>query len=90
MIASMIRIQIQLDPATREALRRRAFESGTSASAVAREILERALGVRKGTQARPRRTASELFPFIGIIKDDAENVAEDHDHFLHGDEAVDE
>ena len=81
MMASMIRVQIQLDPGTREALRRRAFEEGKSASAVAREILTRALSPEKG--ARPKYPFGDI---IGIIKDDPESVAENHDDYLFGDD----
>jgi hypothetical protein len=80
-MASMVRMQVQLDPATREALRRRAFEEGKSASAVAREILTRALRPTKGS--KPRYDFSGI---IGIIKDDPESVAENHDDYLFDDD----
>lgn len=81
MMASMIRVQIQLDPDTREALRRRAFEEGKSASAVAREILEGAL--RSGRASKPKYDFSDI---IGIIKNDPENVSENHDDYLFGED----
>ena len=81
MMASMHRTQIQLDPETREALRRRAFDEGKSVSAVAREILQSAL--RVSPSKKPRYDFASI---IGIIKDDPENVSENHDDFLYGDE----
>lgn len=81
MMTTMIRVQVQLDPETRDALRRRAFEERKSASAVAREILERAL--RSGKGLRPRYPFADI---IGIIKDDPESVAENHDDYLFGDD----
>jgi plasmid stability protein len=79
-------VQVQLDPETREALRRRAFEEGKSASAVAREILQRALRSSAKPDSDTERRAKDLFPFIGIIKDDPESVAENHDDYLFGDD----
>lgn len=82
----MIRMQIQLEPATRDALRRRAYEEGKSMAAVAREILVEALAKNPKATGDPPPGARALFPFIGIIKDDPENVSENHDDYLYGDE----
>ena len=80
----MIRMQIQIDAPTREALRRRAFEEGKSQAAVAREILESALHIVKPVPSDRPMTARELFPFIGIgtDKDGATDVAENHDDYV--------
>ena len=81
----MIRMQIQIDAPTREALRRRAFEEGKSQAAVAREILESALLAGKPAPSDRPRTAYDLFPFIGIGKadpaDGVSNIAENHDDY---------
>ena len=81
-MASMTRTQIQLDEPTREALRRRAFDEGKSISAVAREILVKALGPRPRKRKGPRYDFASI---SGIIKDDPANVSENHDAFLFGD-----
>jgi len=80
----MIRIQIQLEPATREALRRRAFDEGKSVAAVAREIIDAALRPPPPA-ARPEPVRS-LFPYIGIVKNDPDPVAEHHDDYLYEEE----
>jgi plasmid stability protein len=82
----MIRMQIQLDDRTREALRRRAFAEGKSLSALARQILQQALLPGPADAAPRPMTAKELFPFIGIGKGDAADVAENHDDYLFGDD----
>ncbi len=77
----MIRMQIQLDPATRDALRRRAFEEGKSVSAVAREVLQKAL-----LPPPAPGTRYDFSSIAGIIKGDFEAVAENHDDYLFGEE----
>lgn len=76
----MRRVQLQLDEATYEALRRRAFRRRQSLSAAVREILARHLGV-----SRPRRKRSTLadFPWVGAASvNDPYCVSEDHDRAL--------
>ncbi len=58
----MKRTQIQLDEATYDALRRRAFDEGRSISAVARSILAEALGSSRPGADPPLRI--EDFTFI--------------------------
>lgn len=55
----MKRTQVQLDDATYEALRRKAFERGISMSALLRELL------REGLNVTPRPHRLESFRFIG-------------------------
>ncbi len=81
MMASMIRIQIQLEPETREALRRRAFEEKKTISALVREILEETLDGRREVRGKKRRYD---FSFIGEGKGDSAPVAENHDDYLDG------
>ncbi|MCY4661924.1 MAG: hypothetical protein OXF93_19275 [Acidobacteria bacterium] len=77
----MRRTQIQLDDATHEALRRRAFEEGRSMSSVVRETLAEAFGVQGA--GPPRRI--EDFAFVGMGSDPAPPrgtpVSEDHDRW---------
>ncbi len=82
-MAPMTRTQIQLDDETREALRRRAFEEKKSVSAVARELLREALRAPPKPKGKPRYDFSSI---IGIIKDDPENVSENHDDYIFGDD----
>ena len=58
----MKRTQVQLDEATYEALRRKAFEQGSSIAAIVREILAESLG----TYQAGRRRSMEDFTFVGI------------------------
>lgn len=58
---SMKRTQVQLDERTYQVLRRRAFESGSSLSAVVRDLLRRALFLPAGKRRRTLRD----FPFVG-------------------------
>ena len=78
----MRRTQIQLDDATYEAVRRRAFEQGRSMASVVRETLAEALGTRG---AGPRRRIED-FKFIGMASDPAPppdgSVAENHDRWF--------
>ncbi len=60
----MKRTQIQIDDATYEALRRKAFERGCSISSYVREVLASSLGT--GTARRLRRLQD--FRFIGVGK----------------------
>jgi hypothetical protein len=57
----MKRTQIQLDERTYEALRRRAFEKGSSISALVRELLAHSLGTGKAKKPH----AIKDFTFIG-------------------------
>lgn len=79
--AAVKRTQIQLDDATYEAVRRRAFEQGRSMASVVRETLAEALGTRG---ARPRRRIED-FAFVGMGSDPAPSpetsAAEDHDRW---------
>ncbi len=63
----MKRTQIQLDEATYEAVRRKAFEQGRSMASVVRETLAEAFG----TSARrgKRKLTIEDFTFIGMGRD---------------------
>jgi len=75
------RTQLQLDEATYEALRLRAFRQGRSISAVAREILSTALEVK--SQKQP--LDAEQFPFVGAGSSnqaDLRPVSERHDEAL--------
>ena len=63
----MKRTQIQLDEATYEAVRRRAFEQGRSMASVVRETLAEALGT--DDRSRHRKLAIEDFTFIGMGRD---------------------
>ena len=81
---SMKRTQIQLDDATYEAVRRRAYERNRSMSSVVREALAKAFGVEPG--AEERKWTIEDFTFIGMGSDrdnrpDAP-VSENHDDAL--------
>ncbi|MCU0728282.1 MAG: ribbon-helix-helix domain-containing protein [Planctomycetes bacterium] len=72
----MIRTQILLDPGTHDALRRLAFGRRKSVSAIVREILAEALSPAGKGGARYD------FGFVGMIGDDPEAVAENHDDYL--------
>lgn len=75
----MKRTQVQLDEATYQELRRRAFERGVSMSALLRELLRE----RLGAAASPRRL--EGFSFIGSghsEQGDRAPVSERHDESL--------
>ena len=81
---SMKRTQIQLDDATYEAVRRRAYEQNRSMASVVREALAKAFGVESGVEKR--KWTIEDFPFIGMGSDpdnppDAP-VSEHHDDAL--------
>ena len=77
----MKRTQIQLDDATYEAVRRRAFEEGRSMASVVRETLARTFG----TTAPEARKTIEDFTFVGIGSDpsppDGVPVSVDHDRW---------
>lgn len=75
----MKRMQIQLDEATCELLRRRALERGVSMSALLREVLREHLGAGHA----PRRL--EDFRFVGSGRSeqgDLAPVSERHDELL--------
>jgi len=77
----MRRAQIQLDEGTYQALRHRAFERGSSISALAREILAQAMSPSRG---RSRLTLDQ-FKFIGSgksIQRKLSPVSERHDEAL--------
>ena len=61
----MKRTQIQLDDATYEAVRRRAFDEGRSMASVVREELAEAFG----TETRKRRWTIDDFKFVGMGRD---------------------
>lgn len=77
----MRRTQLQLDQRTYDALRRQAFERGTSISALARDILAEWLGTQK-----PRKHLTiKDFPWIGAGRSDQGDlspVSEHHDEAL--------
>lgn len=74
----MIRAQVQLDEATYEALRHRAFAEKKSLSAVVRELLSQALGEHGGKPRKGRRR----FTFIGIARGSKSDVSARHDDYL--------
>lgn len=63
----MKRTQIQLDEATYEAVRRKAFEQGVSMASVVRETLADALGTSR--ESKKRKLTIEDFTFIGMGRD---------------------
>ena len=76
----MKRTQIQLDEATYQALRRRAYEQGVSMSSVLREALGEYLGTRQERKRRPRD-----FHFIAVGRSRQgrlKPVSERHDEAL--------
>lgn len=80
----MKRTQVQLDEATYELLRQKAFERGVSMSALLREVLREHLG------ARPTPRRIEDFSFIGSGRSeqgDLAPVSERHDEALAEDTA---
>ena len=79
----MKRTQIQLDEATYEAVRRKAFEQGVSMASVVRETLADALGTSRGSKSR--KLTIEDFTFIGMGRDpnppEDVPVSVDHDRW---------
>jgi len=76
----MKRTQIQLDEATYERLRRRAFEKGVSMAALIRELLQESLGTRP-----TRRMRLEDFRLIGAGRSQTsalDPISERHDEAL--------
>ena len=74
----MRRVQIQLDEATYELLRRRAFERRQSLAVTIREVLHEKL-----QPARKPRRRLEDFSFIGAFRSGEPNrVSEEHDEVL--------
>ncbi len=63
----MKRTQIQLDEATYEAVRRKAFERGRSMASVVRETLAEALGT--ADHGRQAKLTIDDFTFIGMGRD---------------------
>ena len=80
----MRRTQIQLDDATYEAVRRRAYERGRSMASVVRETLSAAFGTASPAQ-EPQRTIED-FTFVGMGIDprppEDAPVSVDHDKWL--------
>ena len=80
----MRRTQIQLDDATYDAVRRRAFERGRSMASVVRETLSEAFGTASPAQ-EPQRTIED-FTFVGMGVDPQPPedlpVSVDHDKWL--------
>ena len=80
----MRRTQIQLDDATYEAVRRRAYERGRSMASVVRETLSEAFGTASPAQ-EPQRTIED-FTFVGMGVDPQPPadvpVSVDHDKWL--------
>ena len=79
--ALMVRTNLQLDPETHEALRRRAFEERKSVSAVVREILREALAPKP--KEKPKKHPYD-WDWIGKFHDTATDVSENHDDYLYG------
>lgn len=78
----MRRTQIQLDEEAHAALRRLAYEQGTSMASIIRDTLSRSLG--KGPRKRAPRSLRE-FPFVGSGRSDQKKsspVSERHDEAL--------
>ena len=77
----MKRTQIQLDDATYETLRRRAFEQGRSMASLVRETLAEAFAAAPGA----RRWTLKDFTFVGMGADPHPPpdvpVSEDHDRW---------
>ena len=77
----MKRTQIQLDDATYEAVRRRAFDEGRSMASVVRESLARTFG----TAVPEGRKTIKDFSFVGIGSDpnppEGAPVSVDHDRW---------
>ena len=65
----MKRTQIQLDEATYEAVRRKAFEQGVSMASVVRETLADALGTSRKSKSKSRKLTIDDFTFIGMGRD---------------------
>jgi len=77
----MRRTQIQLDEATWTALRRAAYERGTSMSSVVRETLAGTFGASAGKRKKKPRSA-RLLSIVGIGKsadNDLKPVSVNHD-----------
>ena len=77
----MKRTQIQLDEATYEAVRRKAFAQGRSMASVVRETLAESFGT--SDTSRKRKLTIKDFTFIGMGRDPSPPadipVSEDHD-----------
>lgn len=80
----MRRTQIQLDDATYEAVRRRAYERGRSMASVVRETLAEAFDTTG--EARDEKRTIDDFTFVGMGVDpqppDDAPVSVDHDKWL--------
>ena len=77
----MRRTQIQLDEETHAALRRLAYEQGTSMASIIRDTLNRSLGARQRKRARSLAD----FPFVGAGRSRQAGLApvsERHDEAL--------
>lgn len=77
----MKRTQIQLDEQTHAALRRLAYEQGTSMSSIIRDTLARSLGTKAGRKPKSVRQ----YPFVGAGRSDQKArvpVSERHDEAL--------
>ncbi len=74
----MRRMQIQIDEAAYEALRRRAFERRQSLAATVRELLFQRLGLTRSTGKSRRK-----FTFVGASASGrSDRASEEHDAFL--------
>ncbi len=77
----MKRTQIQLDEQTHAALRRLAYERGTSMASIIRDTLARSLGTKAGGKPKSVRR----YPFVGAGRSDQKSrgpVSERHDEAL--------
>ena len=77
----MRRTQIQLDEETHAALRRLAYEQGSSMASIIRDTLNRSLGTRR----RKRPKSLKDFPFVGAGRSAQAGLApvsERHDEAL--------
>ncbi len=77
-VSRVKRTQVYLDPAEREALKRKATEEGVSMSELLRRIVREQLGLGK-----PRGAPAErLMRLVGIGESGLSDVSERHDEYL--------
>lgn len=76
----MIRTQVQIDEATYDALRNRAFEEHRSMSSIIRDLLSQSLGHGRNRRKKP----AVRFTFVGMVRGDKKDVSERHDDYLGG------
>ena len=74
----MVRTQIQIDESHHRRLREEAFQRGISVSAVLRELADERYEPQR-PRARDRAAARAI---IGMLNDEADDVAENHAAYL--------